>query len=1007
MSPRLLTTLLAVGALTLVCPHSSDREADAIAPPGPVPERADPAPFDAARQLFTFERNEGQLAEGLAWAARGAPHGVAITDSGEPVLSVATRGGPRQLRPHFSELDAAQSEGLEPAHTISVYKGRQEDWKPALQTWRRVRVQGVRSGVDVDYYGSADGGLEYDFRVAPGTDPATIALTFEGADSTRIGEHGELVHQLGQDELRQLPPKAWTESEGEPEAVAVAWNQTADGRFGFELGAYDDSRTLVVDPEFLWATYFGGTVGETAYDLQLDGQGGAWLVGGSAANDLPEFDPVMADDLPGRDAFAAHFGSDGQITQGIWLGGEENEWATSIAVAADGSFWLIGMTNSPGPTDVQSWETDVVFPVTEGAQQDWSDQSLFASYFSPGGSLIASTLIGNSFGGLTSIARTEGDGALVVVGMVNGADVPDANDEDWMNDKPYFSLNVGTDGDLITSATSTATMNTEGGLAFAPDGDVLFHGQDILCTTFPDDWAPGSSPSGSMLGCLRKFSTFTLTESWQVSLGYAQITALAFDADDNILVTGVTADGSGFYITEGSDPGLAYDDVPFIAKLGPSGNPIFSKRWWPTGVPDAWPTAAAFDSEGNIYIAGAATEASLMVVNELYPYGGGDSDPFLVKLDPEAEDIFLSTFLGGSTGNAQYLWNESVNWLDVDSAGKIWVVSAGFSDDMPLSAGAEQMEALGGTDIWMAAIQSNDPPVGPPTVGVELSLWEELEDSDDPASLVTMELWLVNESADSIDRVAVSFVLSEPVETAAPALGDECAWDSVDGDGWGSIINCDFDVSIGAGDGDVWLLTVRAALRPYLDNRLGVDMFVDVLGDNGLTAEGTDGRTVELRQRVADLSVAVPTQSEDGEAHIYAVSWLNNGPEEAAGVEFYIAPEGVTSMTDGSCQQDYDYGFWVCETELAASGQGETYSFEVDEPAGLSVWVSARVRDPNPTNNLEVFGSTSPPSEVPPPTGCPGSGNSIGGGGGSTAHWAWMGALAALVLRRRRSGSTL
>ncbi len=819
MPRRELLVLAAVlGTGTLLRPPSA-APVPALSPP---PSRSAPAPFDADRQIFTFEHNEGQLPEDLAWAARGAPHGVGIDRSGEPVLGLSTPEGPRVLHPRFSQATAPDSEGLEPAHMIAVYKGRPEDWKPALSTFRRVRVQGVRPGVDVDYYGSADGRLEYDLRLAPGADPADLALTFDGADGSRIDQDGALVHRLGTAELRQAPPKAWTESEGGPEAVVVHWSERGDGRFGFDLGSYDSDRTLVIDPEFLWATWFGGTAGEQGRDLQLDGQGGAWLVGGSAATDLTAFDAQTAEDLPGTDAFAAHFGSDGQIMQAIWLGGEESDWASTIAVGEDGSFWLVGMTTSPGPADVQSWETDVVFPVSAGAQQDWNDRSLFAAYFSASGSLVASTMIGRDFDGLNSVARMEPSGALVVAGTALEADVPDANDTDWMDDKPYFSLNVATDGDLITSATAPYGMNDEGGLAFAPDGDVLVWGGDFTCTTFPDAWEPDGNPTAQGLSCLRKFSTFTMTQSWEVSLGYGAINAIAFDGDENILVTGVTWAAVGFYTTEGPPPAAGTEDIPFIAKLGPGGTPAFSKRWWPTEVPDAWPTAAAFDAAGNIYIGGGATEDSLMEVHPLYVYGGGESDPFLVKLDPEAEDVFLATFLGGSAGNQTYLWIDAVDELAVDDAGTIWLLNSGFSLDMPTTTQTQQGTPLGTADLWLAAVRSTDPPVAPPHIEVALELTQELEDSDDdPASRVTIDLLVDNQGADVIDRVGVSYALSEPVEAATLPLDGECAWDSVDANSWGSIIICDYEVDIASGAQERFVLTVRAAMHAYVNERLG------------------------------------------------------------------------------------------------------------------------------------------------------------------------------------------
>jgi len=43
-----------------------------------------------------------------------------------------------------------------------------------------VEYSAVYPGIDLVYYGD-QGQLEYDFRVAPGSDPKQIALSFQGA----------------------------------------------------------------------------------------------------------------------------------------------------------------------------------------------------------------------------------------------------------------------------------------------------------------------------------------------------------------------------------------------------------------------------------------------------------------------------------------------------------------------------------------------------------------------------------------------------------------------------------------------------------------------------------------------------------------------------------------------------------------------------------------------------------------------------------------------------------
>ncbi len=86
-------------------------------------------------------------------------------------------------------------------------------WKTDVPNYARVRYQSIYPGVDLIYYGN-QGQLEYDFLVAPGTDPKAITLNVESSDlrprqesSTseaplRIDHNGDLVIGVNGEEIR-------------------------------------------------------------------------------------------------------------------------------------------------------------------------------------------------------------------------------------------------------------------------------------------------------------------------------------------------------------------------------------------------------------------------------------------------------------------------------------------------------------------------------------------------------------------------------------------------------------------------------------------------------------------------------------------------------------------------------------------------------------------------------------------------------------------------------------
>src|ERR1041385_4276604 len=81
-------------------------------------------------------------------------------------------------------------------------------WRTRVPLYRRVQARNVYPKIDLSWYGNEQR-LEYDFVVHPGASPQTIAIRFAGADKIRISPSGELVLQLGDEEIRQPAPTVY------------------------------------------------------------------------------------------------------------------------------------------------------------------------------------------------------------------------------------------------------------------------------------------------------------------------------------------------------------------------------------------------------------------------------------------------------------------------------------------------------------------------------------------------------------------------------------------------------------------------------------------------------------------------------------------------------------------------------------------------------------------------------------------------------------------------------
>jgi hypothetical protein len=79
-------------------------------------------------------------------------------------------------------------------------------WRTNVPTYAKVKYQDVYPGIDMVYYGRQQQ-LEYDLVVAPGADPRSIRMSFEGADKLEINPQGDLILHTAAGEVVQHPPK--------------------------------------------------------------------------------------------------------------------------------------------------------------------------------------------------------------------------------------------------------------------------------------------------------------------------------------------------------------------------------------------------------------------------------------------------------------------------------------------------------------------------------------------------------------------------------------------------------------------------------------------------------------------------------------------------------------------------------------------------------------------------------------------------------------------------------
>ncbi|HEU0004652.1 MAG TPA: SBBP repeat-containing protein, partial [Terriglobia bacterium] len=140
----------------------------------------------------------------------------------------------------------------------------------------------------------------------------------------------------------------------------------------------------------LYSTYLGGSGGETAYDIDVDGAGNAYVTGTTYSTNFPTTPNAFQRTIAGGDeAFVTKLNAEGNaLVYSTFLGGSGGDDASGIALDSAGNAYVTGGTDSANfPT------TAGAFQRTKGAGQ--SEDVFVTKINSQGSALVYSTYLGS------------------------------------------------------------------------------------------------------------------------------------------------------------------------------------------------------------------------------------------------------------------------------------------------------------------------------------------------------------------------------------------------------------------------------------------------------------------------------------------------------------------------------------------------------------------------------------------------------------------------------------
>ena len=695
-----LLVLLVLGAALLLrrdiaTPHSPN-----------LPASSTQIQASLARLPISFEPNQGQGDSAAKFVAHGRGYGLYLTPS-EAVLTLP-EGSNNHLRQAAVEMQltgANQQPEVVGADRLAGHSNYfigndPSRWLRNIPQFGRVQYHEVYSGIDLAFYGNQNQ-LEYDFEVSPGSDARQIELNFKGATNVSVAKNGDLVLGVDGRELRFEAPHVYQKLPAGTQTVAGSFVMRGKNRAGFEVGPYDRSRALVIDPVLAFASYLGGAGDESCTAITgatagfvphcpaiaVDSGGRIYVAGATTSTGtFSGVTPTVIGTMGTADIFVSRvsLGSTGGVTTSTldyvtYIGGASGiQYPTGIGVDSGFNVYVAGTTNSATyPTTPSAFQTAAVAPGSNHAFVSKLDSTgsvnLYSTYLSGSGVDTVSNMALDSLGRVYVIGTTTSPDFPTTIGALQ-AHAAATNQFFFAKLNPALNTANSLQYSTYIGGSTPANGVVVGG-AVAVDANFnvyLAGGTNFTDMGTPQPWIANAYKSGEQGGL----------DVWAAKLNappantqqYALDYGTYFGGTGTDVAYGVATDGTDTYITGSTtstnitvpNTTLAFQSAngggisdAFVAKFGVpaiSGTtqgtvPLDYFSYLGGSAQDAGLSIAA-DTLGNAYVTGL-TAGNFHTANAFQSgFGGGSFDAFVARLNTTGTSTTASTstssYLGGS-----------------------------------------------------------------------------------------------------------------------------------------------------------------------------------------------------------------------------------------------------------------------------------------------------------------------------------------------------------------------
>jgi gliding motility-associated-like protein len=499
--------------------------------------------------------------------------------------------------------------------------------------YKKLTIKNVYPNIDWVFYNSSKGGMKYDFIVHPGANPNDIKLIYESERPLALDKNGNLQLKTKLGTLTENAPYSYlkeTNTEIKSSFKTTPLNKhQVEVAFNINQSTYTQNSTLVIDPQLVWGTFYGGGGLDGPLSIDTDQAGNVFVTGYVNSTNFPVQDPGGGAYFQGNNndasAFILKFSNNGNLLWATYYGGSDQEDGNSICTDSNGNVFVTGYTDSNN-FPVQNLGGGAYFQGILNLSRD-----VFILKFSNNGVRLWATFYGGSYDDYGYAICADSNGNVFITGYTRSTDFPVQN----------------------------------------PGGGAYFQGTLNALNFFSNTFILKFSNSGTRL--------------WATYYGGSsedQAFSICTDLNGNLFVTGNTTSadfpvqnpGGGSYFQTTFGGGL-YDS--FILKFSNNGT-----RLWATyygGSSDEGGISICADSNGNVFVSGTteSNDFPTQTAGTFFQgtFGGGQYDGFILKFSNTGTRLW-ATYFGSLTDDGGIK-------LAIDRCGNVYVSLSTFFPSFP------------------------------------------------------------------------------------------------------------------------------------------------------------------------------------------------------------------------------------------------------------------------------------------------------------------------------------